>query len=88
METNIAETSSTRWLSEQMDWHETNLRVSHDIEERNNVRTPGKVLEDFDFSLDLLLLHWLQNFDNAFLVVDDVDPFKNFRILPAAWPSC
>ena len=63
--------------------HATNLRVPHDIEERNNVGAAGEVLEDLDFSLDLLFLHWLQNLDDAFLVVDDVDSLKNLRVLPA-----
>lgn len=71
-----------------MGGHATNLRVPHDIEERNNVRPSCKVLEDLDFPLDLLLLHRLEDLDDAFLIVDDVDSFENLRILSATWPPC
>lgn len=62
----------------------TYLIISDDIEERNDVRTTRKVLKDLDFSLNLLLLDRLQNLDHAFLIVDDVDTLKNFRVLAAA----
>lgn len=70
--------------SEYGDGHATNLRVSDDIQQRNNVGATGEVLEDLDFSLDLLLLHGLQNLDDAFLVVDNIDPFEDFRVLSTA----
>lgn len=68
--------------------HETNLSVSHNIEQRDNVGPTGEVLEDLDLPLDLLLLHRLQDLDDAFLVVDHVDSLEHFRVLPAPWPRC
>lgn len=67
-----------------MDGHATNLRIPDDIEQCNNVGAAGEVLEDLDFSLDLLLLHRLQNLNDAFLVVDHIDPLEDFRVLSTA----
>ena len=59
------------------------LRIPNYIEESNDIRPTGQVLQDLDFSLDLLLLDGLQNLDDAFLVVDNVDALENFRVLSA-----
>ena len=56
---------------------ETHLRVPNNVEEGNNVGTTGEVLEDLDLALDLLLLDGLEDLDDAFLVVDDVDALKD-----------
>jgi len=61
------------------------LTVPNHIQQRNNIRSAGKVLQDLDFALDLLLLDWLQHLDDAFLVVDDIDALEDLRVLP---PSC
>lgn len=58
----------------------TNLGVSHDIEQRNDVGTAGQVLQDLDLSLDLLLLDGLEDLDDAFLVVDNVDSLKHLGV--------
>lgn len=85
----VRQGASWRWTgiepSEEMGGYETNLRVPHDVEQRNNIRSAREVLENLDFSLDLLLLHRLQNLDNAFLIVDHVDAFENLRVLSAPW---
>src|SRR5579859_6407390 len=57
------------------------LIVSNDIEEGDDVWSATEDLKDLDFSLDLLLLDWFEDFDDAFLVVGDVDAFKHFGIL-------
>ena len=56
----------------------TNLRISHDIQKRHNVGATGKVLEDLDLTLYLLLLHRLEDLDDALLVVGDVDTLEDF----------
>jgi hypothetical protein len=63
---------------------ETHLAIAHNIEQTNNVGASTQVLENLDLTLDLLLLDRLENLDDAFLVVDDVDALKDFRVLSAA----
>jgi len=60
------------------------LGIPHDVEEGDNVGTAGEILEDLDLTLDLLLLDGLENLDDAFLVIDDVDAFKDLGILAAS----
>jgi hypothetical protein len=52
------------------------LGIPNDVQERNNVGSPGQVLEDLDFALDLLLLNRLENLDDALLIVDHVDTLE------------
>lgn len=60
------------------------LRVSNDIKQGDDVGATGQVLKNLDLSLDLLLLDRLQDLDDAFLVVHNVDAFEHFGILSAA----
>jgi len=60
------------------------LRVPHDVEQSHNVGPAGQVLQDLDLALYLLLLDGLENLDDAFLVVDDIDAFEDLRVLSAA----
>ena len=60
------------------------LAVSHNVKKTNDVGASTQVLEDLDFTLDLLLLDRLEDLDDAFLVVDDVDALKNFRVFPSS----
>ena len=41
-------------------------------------------MQDLDLTLYLLLLDGFEDFDDAFLIVDDVDALKDFRVLSAA----
>lgn len=59
------------------------LAVSYNIEKRDYVRSTTEVLQDLDLSLYLLLLNRLQDFDDAFLVVYDVDALEDLAVLPA-----
>lgn len=61
------------------------LGVPDDVEKCDNVGSAGKILEDLDLTLDLLLLDRLEDLDDAFLVVDDVDAFEYLGVLPAAY---
>ena len=45
-------------------------------------------MEDFDLALDLLLFDGFEDFDDAFLVVDDVEAFEDFGVFAAAWLNC
>lgn len=66
------------------DKERVDLIVANDVEEGDDVWSTTEDLKDLDFSLNLLLLDWFQDFDDAFLVVGDVDAFKYFRILSPA----
>lgn len=61
------------------------LGIPDDIEQGDDVRAAGQILQDLDLSLDFLLLDGLENLDDAFLVVDDVDALEDLRVLAAAW---
>lgn len=61
----------------------TDLVVANNVQQRDDIRSAGQILENLDLSLYLLLLNRLQNLNDAFLVVDDVDAFENFRVLAA-----
>lgn len=63
------------------------LAVTDDIEQRNDIRPARQVLQDLDLALYFLLLDRLQDFDDAFLVVDDVDAFEHLGVFPSTWPS-
>ena len=60
------------------------LRIAYHIEELNNVGAAAHVLQNFDFSFDFLLFDGLEYLDDTLGVVDDVDAFKDFRVLAAA----
>ncbi len=60
------------------------LRIAHDIEQSDDVRAAREVLEDFDLALDLLFLDRLENFDDALLIIDDVDALEDFGVLSSA----
>ena len=61
------------------------LGISNNIEESNDVGPPCEVLKNLDLSLNLLLLDRLQDLDDAFLVVNDIDALKDFRVLSPTW---
>lgn len=61
------------------------LSVSDHVEQRHDIRAAGQVLQDLDLTLDLLLFDRLQDLDDAFLVVDDVDTLEHLRVLAPAW---
>jgi hypothetical protein len=61
------------------------LAIPHNVEESNNIGASRKVLEDLDFTLDLLLLNRLEDFNDAFLVVNHVDAFEDFRVFSTTY---
>jgi hypothetical protein len=60
------------------------LRVADHIQERNDIGPASQILQDLDFSLDLLLLDGLEDLDYALLVVNDVDAFEDFGVFPSS----
>lgn len=52
-------------------------RVPDDVKKGDYVRTTGKVLEDFYFALDFLLLDRLEDLDDALLVADNVHALEH-----------
>lgn len=63
------------------------LTIPDNVEQGDDVGAAGQILQNLDLSLDLLLLHRLQDLDNAFLVVNNVDALENLRVLSAACMS-
>jgi len=57
------------------------LLVSDDVKQLDDVHTSVQVLEDFDLPLNLLLLHGLEDLDDASLIVHNVDSLKNLTVL-------
>ena len=53
------------------------LAVSDHVQQRNHIWSARQILQDLDLALYLLFLDWLQDFDDTFLIVDNVDPFKD-----------
>lgn len=51
--------------------------VTDDVEQGHNVGSACKILKDLDFALDFLLLHRLQDLDDAFLLCYDVDSLED-----------
>lgn len=68
------------------DRENTNLCVPDNIEEGDDIRPTGQILQNLDLALNLLLLDGLQHLDDAFLVVDNVDALKDFRVFTPACP--
>ena len=61
------------------------LRVADDVEQGDDVGPAGEVLQNLDLALYLLLLDGLEDLDDAFLVVDDIDALEDLGVLSAAW---
>ncbi len=51
--------------------------IADNIKERDDIWPPCQVLEDLDLTFDFLLLHRLENLDNALLFIDDVNALEN-----------
>ena len=64
---------------------QAHLAVSHNVKKTNDVGASTQVLEDLDFTLDLLLLDRLEDLDHAFLVVNHVDALEDLTVFAAAW---
>ena len=58
--------------------------VLDDALQGDDVGAAAQVLQDLDLALDLLLLDGLQCFDDALLVVGDVDGLEDLAVLAAA----
>jgi hypothetical protein len=61
------------------------LAVPNNIQQRNNIWASRKVLQDLNFPLYLLLLDRLEDFNDAFLVIDDIYAFKDLRVLSTTY---
>jgi hypothetical protein len=60
----------------------TNLIVANYVKESNDIWSTRQILKDLDLAFYLLLFDRLEHFDDTFLVVDDIDSFKNLGIFP------
>lgn len=52
-------------------------RVPDDVQQRNDVWATGKVLENLDFTFDFFLLDGFKDFDNALLLIDNIDALEH-----------
>ena len=52
-------------------------RIANHVQQGYDIRTPSQVLENFDFSFNLLLLDRFEDFYDALFVVDDVDTLED-----------
>ena len=52
-------------------------RIANHVQQGYDIWTSGQVLENFYFSLDLLLLDGFEDFDYTLFVVDDVNAFED-----------
>lgn len=57
------------------------LRIPDHIKQSDDIRAAGEILQNFDLSLDLLLLDRFEHLDDTLFVVEDIDAFEDFRIL-------
>ena len=55
--------------------------VSQNIVQLHNIWPAKQSLQDFDLSVNLLNLDWLQDLQNAFLIVNHIASLVHFRIL-------
>jgi hypothetical protein len=60
------------------------LRIPDNVEQGDNVGPAGQVLQNLDLALYLLLLDGLEDLDDAFLVVNDVDALEDLGVFAAA----
>ena len=58
-------------------------RILDNALQGDDVRSSSQIFQNFNFSFDLLLLDRLQRFDDALLVVGDVDRLKHFAVFTA-----
>ena len=49
-------------------------------QEGNDIWSTCQIFQNFNFTLDFLLLDWFQNFDNTLFVIRYIDGFEDFRI--------
>ena len=52
-------------------------RIANHVQQGYDIWTSRQVLENFDFSLDLLLLDRFEDFNDTLFVVDDVNTFED-----------
>ena len=52
-------------------------RIADHVQQGHDIRTSSQVLQNFDFPLDLLLLHGFEDFDNTLFAVGDANTLKN-----------
>ena len=55
------------------------MLVTDNVQQLDDIRPTIEILQNFDFSLDFLLLYWLQHLDNALFVVRYVYSLKDLK---------
>jgi hypothetical protein len=52
-------------------------RIANHVQQGYDIRTSGQVLQNLDFSFDLLLLGGFEDFDDTLFVVDDMNALED-----------
>jgi hypothetical protein len=52
-------------------------RIANHVQQGYDIRASGQVLENFDFSLDLLLLNGLEDFNYTLFIVENVNALED-----------
>jgi hypothetical protein len=55
----------------------TDLAISHNVQQSNDIWASRQVLQDLDLPLDLLLLDGFQDFDDTLLAGGEMDRLKH-----------
>ena len=55
--------------------------IPHHVQQLDDILSSTKVLQDFNFTSDLLLLDGLEDLDHTALVLLDVDTLEHFTVL-------
>mmetsp|Transcript_25018 Transcript_25018/g.57619 ORF Transcript_25018/g.57619 Transcript_25018/m.57619 type:complete len:295 (-) Transcript_25018:70-954(-) len=62
------------------------LWVPNNVQKLDDVWATTKILENLDFSKNLLFLHWLEDLDHTLLIIGHIDSLKHFTVLSTANP--
>ena len=55
------------------------MRITNYIKQLNNIGSTAHILQNLNFTLDLLFLHGFQDLNDAFRVVCDIDSLKDLH---------
>jgi hypothetical protein len=77
---NISTTELSTSVRTRQPWAWTHLRIPNNVQERDDVRPTGQVLQDLDLPLDLLLLDGFEHLDDTFGRGWEVDGFEDLTV--------
>lgn len=63
-------------------------RIANHVQQGYDIRTSSQILENFDFSLDLLLLDRFEDFYDTLFVVDNVNALEDLSTGIVGMKTC